>query len=235
MTRGRLILILSGILMFGLLTFGIGLLVGLNMQPPAAAPADKAPAVSDASKATEPKADSATDGAGPADAAPKDAQAPAQDAAVPPPAKGTIVDPPPIIPVGPPPPVVTDVSSAADPTQPISSPLMGPLAAQAATPPPPPPPPQPAVPAPPPSTRILAVQLGRFTRQDSATVFARRLTERGYRPQIVMADYPGMPPWYLVTLAPQPDEATAKRVAGEMTALLGIEVIVISWAASPAK
>jgi cell division septation protein DedD len=233
-TRGRLILILSGILLFGLLTFGIGLLVGLKMQPPVAPPADLAPASSDETKATEPKADSAG-AAGPSDTAPKDVQATGPDAAAAPPAKGTIVDPPPIIPVGPPPPVVTDVSSAADPTQPVSSPLMGPLAAQAATPPPPPPPPQPAVPAPPPSTRILAVQLGRFTRQDSATVFAKRLTEKGYRPQIVMADYPGMPPWYLVTLAPQPDEATAKRVAGEMSALLGIEVIVISWAAPPAK
>lgn len=233
MTRGRLILILSGILLFGLLTFGIGLLVGLKMQPPAATPADQAPASSDATKATEPRADSAASAAGPSDAAPKDTATP--DAAATQPAKGTIVDPPPIIPVGPPPPVVSDVSSAADPTQPVSSPLMGPLAAQAATPPPPPPPSQPAVPAPPPSTRILAVQLGRFTRQDSATVFAKRLTEKGYRPQIVMADYPGMPPWYLVTLAPQPDEATAKRVAGEMSALLGIEVIVISWAAPPAK
>lgn len=232
MTRGRLILILSGILLFGLLTFGIGVLVGLKMQAPASVPTDKPAAVSDATKATEPKVDPATGAAVPADAAPKEATA--SDAAAAP-AKGTIVDPPPIIPVGPPPPVVMDVSSAADPKQPVSSPLMGPLAAQAATPPPPPPPPQPAVPAPPPSTRILAVQLGRFTRQDSATVFAKRLTEKGYRPQIVMADYPGMPPWYLVTLAPQPDEATAKRVAGEMSALLGIEVIVISWAAPPAK
>lgn len=222
MTRGRLILILLGILLFGLLTFGIGLLVGLNMQAPIAPPANQIPA---------PKAESATV---PKEAAATPEAAPTPDAA-PPPAKGTIVDPPPIIPVGPPPPVVTDVTSAADPQQPVSSPLMGPLAAEAATPPPPPPPPQPAVPARPPSTRILAVQLGRFTRQDSATVFAKRLTEKGYRPQIVMADYPGMPPWYLVTLAPQPDEATAKRVAGEMSALLGIEVIVISWAAPPAK
>lgn len=228
MTRGRLILILSGILLFGLLTFGIGVLVGLNMLHPAAPPADKAQPVADAVQTTEPKADlGAKPDASTATAPPPDAAAA--------PAKGTIVDPPPIIPVGPPPPVVTDVSSAADPKQPVSSPLMGPLASQAATPPPPPPPPQPPVPAPPPSTRILAVQLGRFTRQDSATVFAKRLTEKGYRPQIVMADYPGMPPWYLVTLAPQPDEATAKRVAGEMSALLGIEVIVISWAAPPAK
>lgn len=222
MTRGRLILILLGILLFGLLTFGIGLLVGLNMPAPIAPPADQIPA---------PKAESATV---PTEAAATPEAATTPDAAAPP-AKGTIVDPPPIIPVGPPPPVVTDVTSAADPQQPVSSPLMGPLAAEAATPPPPPPPPQPAVPARPPSTRILAVQLGRFTRQDSATVFAKRLTEKGYRPQIVMADYPGMPPWYLVTLAPQPDEATAKRVAGEMSALLGIEVIVISWAAPPAK
>lgn len=230
MTRGRLILILSGILLFGLLTFGIGLLVGLNMPVPSAAPAGKPPALSQAANATGAKADSVPGAtAGPADTAPKDAP----DAVAP--TKGTIVDPPPIIPVGPPPPMVTDVTSAADPQQPVSSPLMGPLAAQAATPPPPPPLPQPAVPAPPPSTRILAVQLGRFTRQDSATVFAKRLTEKGYRPQIVMADYPGMPPWYLVTLAPQPDEATAKRVAGELSALLGIEVIVISWAAPPAK
>lgn len=221
MTRGRLVLILSGILLFGLLTFGIGLLVGLNMQAPSIAPAAQTPV---------PKASSA---AAKETAATPDAVPTPDAAAVP--AKGTMVDPPPIIPVGPPPPVVTDVTSAADPQQPVSSPLMGPLAAQAATPPPPPPPPQPAVPAPPPSTRILAVQLGRFTRQDSATVFAKRLTENGYRPQIVMADYAGMPPWYLVTLAPQPDEATAKRVAGEMSALLGIEVIVISWAAPPAK
>ncbi|MGQ3049635.1 MAG: SPOR domain-containing protein [Niveispirillum sp.] len=218
MTRGRLILILSGILLFGLLTFGIGLLVGLNMQAPTVPPAAQTPG---------PKASSAA-------ATPDAAPAPTPDTAAVP-AKGTIVDPPPIIPIGPPPPMVTDVTSAADPKQPVSSPLMGPLAAQAATPPPPPPPPQPAVPAPPPSTRILAVQLGRFTRQDSATVFAKRLAEKGYKPQIVMADYAGMPPWYLVTLAPQPDEATAKRVAGEMSALLGIEVIVISWAAPPAK
>lgn len=224
MTRGRLTLILSGILLFGLLTFGIGLLVGLNMQASIAPPADQIPAPK-AESATVPKEGAAT---------PEAAPAPTPDAAAAP-AKGTIVDPPPIIPVGPPPPVVTNVTSAADPQQPVSSPLMGPLAAEAATPPPPPPPPQSAVPARPPSTRILAVQLGRFTRQDSATVFAKRLTEKGYRPQIVMADYPGMPPWYLVTLAPQPDEATAKRVAGEMSALLGIEVIVISWAAPPAK
>lgn len=224
MTRGRLILILSGILLFGLLTFGIGLLVGLNMQAPTVPPTAQTPA---------PKVESAT-ASKEAAATPEAASAPTSDTAAVP-AKGTMVDPPPIIPIGPPPPMVTDVTSAADPKQPVSSPLMGPLAAQAATPPPPPPPPQPAVPAPPPSTRILAVQLGRFTRQDSATVFAKRLTEKGYKPQIVMADYAGMPPWYLVTLAPQPDEATAKRVAGEMSALLGIEVIVISWAAPPAK
>ncbi len=230
MTRGRLILILSGILLFGLLTFGIGVLVGLNMLHPAAPTADKAQPGAAAGQTTDPKADPAAK----PDAAAATAPPPPPDAAAAP-AKGTMVDPPPIIPVGPPPPLVTDVTSAADPKQPVSSPLMGPLAAQAATPPPPPPPPQPAAAVPPPSTRILAVQLGRFTRQDSATVFAKRLTEKGYRPQIVMADYAGMPPWYLVTLAPQPDEATAKRVASEMSALLGIEVIVISWAAPPAK
>lgn len=225
MTRGRLLLVLLGILLFGLMTFCIGLLVGLDLgrtENPAPAAVTEAP--KDGTLAPEaPKEEAPTRDAGPA---------PSEDGAAP--TKGTMVDPPPIIPVGPPPPVVTDVSSAADPTQPLVSPMIGPLAAQAATPVLPPPPPQPAVPASPPSNRVLAVQLGRFTRLDSATVFSRRLTEKGYRPQIVMADYPGMPPWYLVTLGPQPDETTARRVAAEMSRVLEVEVIVISWAAKPA-
>lgn len=228
MTRGRLILALLGILLFGLLTFCIGLLVGLRLDrmetgvtQETAQPEETRPAAADAT---------APDAAAPDAAIPEAGPAPAADAI--PPAKGTMEDPPPIIPVGPPPPVVTDVSSAADPLQPLVSPLIGPLAAQAAT--PVLPPPQPAVPAPPPSTRVLAVQLGRFTRLDSATVFSKRLTEKGYRPQIVMADYPGMPPWYLVTLGPQPDEATARRVAAEMSRVLEVDVIVVSWAAKPA-
>lgn len=218
-TRLRLTLILLGILLFGLLTFGIGVLVGMGLDR-GEVPAEALAAVP-GEEATPPE--KAKEG---------EAPAPAADGA--PVAKGTIEEPPPIIPVGPPPPVVTDVSSAADPAQPVASPLMGPLAMQASAPVLPPPPPEPAVAAPPPSTRILAVQLGRFTRLDSATVFSKRLVERGYRPQIVMADYPGMPPWYLVTLGPQPDEATAKRVAAEMSRVLEVEVIVVSWAGKPA-
>lgn len=255
MSRTRLTLILLGILLFGVLTFGIGLVVGLTLDrpaaPPAAVPVPPKPPLPGADPAAatpavpEPgPAKQEMEPAKPAGDPPKGAaaDAPSKAVAANPPSKPAAAegapkpaiadDPPSIIPTGPPPPVVTQVSSVIDPTIPTPSPLLGPLAAQAATPALPPIPPEQAPPtaAGPPPNRVISVQLGRFTRLDSATVFSRVLAEKGIRAQIVMADYPGMPPWYLVTLGPQPDEPTARRQAVEMSRLLEIEVIVISWA-----
>lgn len=219
MSRRPLFLIMAGTLTFGLLTFAAGLLVGLGLQPGVgtggADKPPKPPVAAGSSAGAMPAAAPAPPAAGTASgaavpAAPGEATAPAAAAspnAATPPA-------PPVAPAGPP---VKGLRSGA-----VGAGEAGPLvrALAAADPE-----------ASPPSVpdRIVSVEVGRFLLVENAAAFAAQLGGQGYEADILLAAFPGMAAWHVVTLGVQPDEQTASLLAREVSQRTGLEARVVSW------
>lgn len=239
-TGTRLALVIAGVLLFGLLTFAMGLVVGVQLSvPPATVPVGGTPTAppAPAQPATAPPASqgSVRGGGGQVDVAPAPTpQAPSQPAApavAPMPApmptpKPAGSSPGPASAAAP----VQDLRSGPPPGPVPPSPLQGPLVRQAAARPPPPPPPANPVPPLPVSDRIISVQVGRFLLPEGAAELAGRVAAQGHKAVIVATTEPGTPTWHVVTLGPQPDETTAQRLADETERTLGLRAVVVTWA-----
>jgi cell division septation protein DedD len=190
--------IIAGTLLFGLLTFLAGLLVGLSLaEKPAVALAGAA------SVATTPP--------NPAPAVAGTAEKTASPAPIPAAApKGAAT------PDGP---MVKGLRSGSVTDMPGSQ--LGPLAMQAL-----------AAQGPgeaPLSNRVISVEVGRFLLADAAADLVGDLKRKGFNAEAVTASFPGMPPWHIVILGPQPDEPTAHQLAIEASRATGLAARVVSW------
>jgi hypothetical protein len=253
--KSRTLLIL-GLLMFGLLTFVIGLLLGFQLgtrqttpapagqaaaAPPAAAlPAAVPPAGGSAGQPAAPGAAASSTpaagstgsgpGAGPAAAPPGSPAAAPASPAPPAPAPAGAAPADQAAKADKP---LQDVRSGPIPGTAAKSFLVGPTQQLAAAPTPLPAAPPPPVDLPP-GDRIIAVQVGRFLLPETAEALARSVTERGWPAKVQVMDMPELGQWHLVIVGPQPDEMTARKVAASMAAALDLNPTVVSWPAKPA-
>ncbi|MBP2312816.1 SPOR domain-containing protein [Azospirillum soli] len=230
--RGSLPIVLGGTLLFGTLTFLLGLVVGVNMNAPV--PAAAVAEVASAQEAPPPAAQPvpAQGGASGGDApptTPAPAETPAKTGAAEPAAEA-----PAIVPVK-----VKGFGFGAPPSSEPASVLRGKLLRQAGAPPPPadakdtPPkdaPPKDAPKDPPGPPLVYSVAVGRFLVEANAGRLYAEAAAKGYQPMIVVPDPPDPAGWMTVTLGPQVDAATAGRLA-EDAAARGFETWLVSWLA----
>lgn len=220
-------LLLLGVVLFGLLTFAAGLILGLGLQQspsqtappadaghnavppaPAALPASGSPAMPPSPTLGAPTGIITAPGVTgvPAPAIPEPA-VPAQS--------------PPAVPTAPPPgPVVKGLRS--DATQGgggqsgslvlQAKALAGHVLEPETT-----------------SDRIISVEVGRFLLVENAVERAAALTQLGFATELVTASYPGMPAWHVVTLGALPDERTARDLAMDASTRTGLSAQVVSW------
>jgi len=79
------------------------------------------------------------------------------------------------------------------------------------------------------SNRVISVEVGRFLLADAAADLVGDLKRKGFSAETVTASFPGMPPWHVVILGPQPDEQTAHQLAIEAARATGLAARVVSW------
>lgn len=140
-----------------------------------------------------------------------------------------------------PPVKVTDLHIGLPPSMPPVSALRGPLVTAATAPALPPAAPDASAPmpaaAPPaeagPPPPVVSVQIGLFLHLENAERRAGLLAERGYAPMIVMAEDPGQPVWYAVTLGPIADPAEAEPRARALFLAEGLPTSPVSWRPAP--
>lgn len=207
--------LLLGVVLFGLLTFAAGLILGLGLQE--AQPEKTAPKM-EAGQSVPPHTPAAIP---PSLPAPPQATMPAGMGV---PAGG--VSPPPAalpeptaapVPAAPSGPVVKGLRSDAAVGQ------SGVLERQART---------LAGQTPDPvasSDRIISVEVGRFLLVENAAERAAALAQLGFATEVIAASYPGMPVWHVVTLGVVPDERTARDLATDAATRTGLSAQVVSW------
>ncbi len=254
--RSSLPLLIGAVLVFGLLTFLFGLVVGANLvappeAPPAAKPSLAAPSIV----------------APPVPALPSPTLAPTAPAAPAAPAPAPAVIPPPAVPTpaaAPPSPAASGGSAPVPsgeaapaikpvkvkgfgfgdpPSAPPNSGLRGPLLEQAVNAPPPAPalapadsgqaaalPPLPAaLPVKDPAPpMVYSVAVGRFLMESRAGALSSAVAAKGFTPVVVVADPPDGTGWLTVTLGPQDDATQAKRLAKEAESQ-GFDTWMVSW------
>ncbi|WP_431854410.1 SPOR domain-containing protein [Azospirillum sp.] len=239
--RSSLPLILAGTLLFGVLTFLLGLLIGVNVSVPATTPVAPAATAAPAAPATPASAapasaapvpppaapavpaqggSSAGGGAAPSTAAPSSAA----------PAKSSAAEPAPAVkPVK-----VKGLGYGAPPSVEPASALRGKLlqavdapAADAAD-TPKDTPKEAAKDAGP--ALVYSVSLGRFLMEENADRLFARAQEKGYQPMVVVPDPPDASGWLTVTLGPQADALSANRLASDAMAQ-GFETWLVTWQA----
>jgi len=231
--RSSLPLILAGTVLFGVLLFLLGLVVGMSLSAPG--PAGTAPAGAGAG----PPAAAAPAPTPPGGEAPGGA-APAPATASPPP-PGQSGDAgaqaaPAITPVK-----VKGFGYGVPPSSPPASALRGRLLEQASVTPAPAPAadagpasqpavPAPAAPEPPPAPLVFSVAVGRFLLEDNAARRSAEVLAKGFQPLVVIADPPDPSGWLTVTLGAYPDAVTAGRLAEDASAQ-GFETALVSWLA----
>ncbi|MQP67345.1 hypothetical protein GE253_18625 [Niveispirillum sp. SYP-B3756] len=79
------------------------------------------------------------------------------------------------------------------------------------------------------SSRVISVEVARFLLASAAADLVVQLKKQGFTAETVTASFPGMPPWHVVTLGPQPDEQTAHQLAIEAARATGLAARVVSW------
>jgi cell division septation protein DedD len=198
--------IIAGTLLFGLLTFLAGLVVGLSLTQktsetnPVAALSGVVPAAALAAAPPNPATVVAQSG---------------EAAASPVPAPAAV----PKAPVAPDGPMVKGLRSGSVTDMPGGQ--LGPLAMRAL-----------AAQEPgeaPLSNRVISVEVGRFLLADAAADLVGELKRKGFNAEAVTASFPGMPPWHIVILGPQPDESTAHQLAIDASRATGLAARVVSW------
>lgn len=241
--RQRTSLIVAvAMLAFGLLTFALGVLIGLTLAGGPVA------AVTPAASAGTAAAPGTPAGAGTAGTA---APAPAAAGASPP-ATAAPSGAPATAPAGAPPAPGADAAPTVAPVKvkgfavgpPASempkSPLVGKLLAAAAEPAPAaaagggaagPAAPPPAAPAAAGPAYIFSVSIGRYLLVPNAAGTVARATSQGYAPVVVVSDPPDPAGWMTVTLGPQADQAAAGRLVGDAAAQ-GFRAELVSWLAA---
>lgn len=234
-SRGSLPIVLGGTLLFGTLTFLLGLVVGVNLNVPAAPEVRAAPAQEASSPAAQPAQPvPAQGGASSGDTPPAVAEAPAKTGAAELAAEASAIVPvPAIAPVK-----VKGFGFGAPPSSEPASALRGKLLRQAGDPLPPadakdaPPKdaPKDAPKDPPGPPLVYSVAVGRFLVEANAGRLYAEAAAKGYQPMIVVPDPPDPAGWMTVTLGPQADAASAGRLA-EDAAARGFETWVVSWLA----
>lgn len=230
--RSSLPLVLGGTLLFGALTFLLGMLVGVNIAPsaPPAASA-KAQPLKPAAPAAEPaKAEppsAPAQGGASSGAAEPAKDAPAKDA----PTKSGAAEPAPEVkPVK-----VKGFGYGVPPSVEPATALRGKLLQQADA---PAAEAQPGHKAAAPASKdsggapplVYSVALGRFLMAENAVRLVAEAQAKGYAPVLVVPDPPDPAGWMTVTLGPQPDAGTAGRLASQAAAE-GFETWLVSWAA----
>ncbi|PWC54502.1 SPOR domain-containing protein [Azospirillum sp. TSO22-1] len=239
--RSSLPLILAGTLLFGGLTFLLGLLIGVNLSVPAVKPAAPAAIAVPTVPAPTAAVPSAPALAVPAPAAPAVAApaAPAQGGAsaggggapsTAAPAKSSAVEPPPAVkPVkvkglgyGTPPSVEPASSLRGKLLQAVDAPAADAADAAKDVPKEAPKDAGPAL--------VYSVSLGRFLMEENAGRLFARAQEKGYQPVVVVPDPPDPSGWLTVTLGPQADATSASRLATDVTAQ-GFETWLVTWQA----
>lgn len=240
--RRVLALILGGTLLFGVLLFLLGLLVGSSLSTnPSVRPVPLPPVtLPPAPQPTVPVVPPVVPVPGGASGGSAPVPAPAPPAGTPPaPAKSGDAAPataaPALKPIK-----VKGFGYGAPPSSQPASGLRGRLLEQAGLAPPAAdadpaakPPAAPAVPAakePPAEPLVFSVAVGRFLLEDNA---ARRLAEaqaKGFQPVLVVSDPPDPAGWLTVTLGPRGDAVQAGRLAEDASAQ-GFETALVSWLA----
>lgn len=194
--------IIAGAALFGLLTFLAGMVVGLALAEKRAPLSPVAEAVASATGAAEPPVASQNVAGATATTPP------------PPEAAGAAASP--AVPTGP---MLKGLRSGSVTDMPGGQ--LGPLAMQAL-----------AAQGPmelPLSNRVISVEVGRFLLADAAADLVGDLKRKGFNAEAVTASFPGMPPWHVVILGPQPDEQTAHELAIEAARATGMAARVVSW------
>lgn len=224
-TRGLLPIVIGGTLLFGALTFLLGLVVGVNLNAPGpVAPVVKAAPVQDAPPPA-PAQGGASSGEAPA---PPPAATPAKTGAADPAAEAPLIAPV----------KVKGFGFGAPPSSEPASVLRGKLLRQAGAPAPAAAdkegakdaPPKDAAKDPPAPPLVFAVAVGRFLVEANASRLYAEAVAKGYQPVIVVPDPPDPAGWMTVTLGPQSDAAGAGRLA-EDAAARGFETWLVSWLA----
>lgn len=237
--RRVLALILGGTLLFGLLLFLLGLLVGSSLSTnPSVRPVPLPPVtLPPAPQPTVPVVPPVVPVPGGASGGSAPVPAPAPPAGAPPaPAKSGDAAPataaPALKPIK-----VKGFGYGAPPSSQPASGLRGRLLEQAGLAPPgadadpaAKPPAAPAAKEPPAEPLVFSVAVGRFLLEDNA---ARRLAEaqaKGFQPVLVVSDPPDPAGWLTVTLGPRGDAVQAGRLAEDASAQ-GFETALVSWLA----
>jgi hypothetical protein len=255
--RSSLPLLIGAVLLFGLLTFLFGLVVGANLvgvpePPPMTKPSPVSPSVTaPPAPIQSPAPTSSAPAPIPSAPAPAAAPMPPAPAAAPP-------APAPAAPPTPSAPGSSDSTAPAvkpvkvkgfgfgePPSAPPNSSLRGPLLEQAADAPPASPalapadsgqaaaavPPPPAAAAPVKESAppmVYSVAVGRFLVESRAGDLSSAVAAKGFTPVVVVSDPPDATGWLTVTLGPQEDATQAKRLAKEAEAQ-GFDTWMVSW------
>lgn len=210
--------LLLGVVLFGLLTFAAGLILGLGLQE--AQPEKMAPKV-DAGQTVSPHTPAAIPAPlplPPQATMPAGTGVPAGGVSAPPAALPEPTAPPlPAAPAAPSGPVVKGLrSDAAVGQSGVLERQARTLAGQT---------PDPVAP----SDRIISVEVGRFLLVENAAERAAALAQLGFATEVIAASYPGMPVWHVVTLGVVPDERTARDLATDAATRTGLSAQVVSW------
>jgi hypothetical protein len=223
----------GGSLIFGLLTFLLGLVVGINVTPPpatqtAALAASPAPVQAGAVQAGAVQAGAASSAGG---ASGKTAASQPEPAKPEPQAPAPSSTPTPAEP--PLKPVKVKGFSFGPPAsnEPVSA-LRGALLRDASAPPVPSPstsaPAAPAEKAPAGAPAVYSVAVGRFLVERNASQLLTTARAKGFRPMVVVPDDADDTPWLVVTLGPASDATAAGRLAVDASAQ-GFDAQVVSW------
>lgn len=241
--RTPLPLLIGAVLLFGVLTFLLGMVVGANLVAgPEPVPAVK-PALVPPSPVTPPAVPPPAPpppASTPPASTPSPAAAPLPPAAPPAAAQASADASPALKPMK-----VKGFGFGDPPSAPLTSSLRGALLEQAANAPPPALHPVPADPgqaaaastAAPPVVpvgkdatppMVYSVAVGRFLTEARAGTMSSAAAAKGFSPLVVVADPPDPTGWLTVTLGPQEDAAQAKRLAKEAQAQ-GFDTWMVSW------